>query len=147
MNQVMRRGVLAVSALTAALLLAGCGGVGRRDYVARNDAIVRSLPVFPGAEKAGEKSSGSKSSGYRTLVIYRVPRGTSGAAVLRFYESRLPRDGWQESGKPLEEDFRRDKALVALYFSLLVAPPVKPGESIGRSYSIEVDYRAPSHGY
>ena len=147
MNLEMRRGVVLVSALAAVVLLAGCGGVNRQDYVAKNEAIVRSLPVYPGAVNMGGDSSGSKSSGYRTFILYRVSRGTSGKAVLRFYESQLQRRGWQASGKPLEEDFTHDKAWVELNFVLGPAPPAKPGKPFGRSYSIEVDYRGASRGY
>ena len=43
MNREMRGGVLVI----AVLLLVGCGGVSRADYVAKNEAIVKSLPVFP----------------------------------------------------------------------------------------------------
>jgi hypothetical protein len=142
MNQEMRRGTF----LVAVLLVAGCGGVSRSDYVAGKQAIVKSLPVFPGAVKMGEDSMGSNSSGYRTLVFYRVRRGTTGAAVLRFYERQLQRRGWQARGKPLEEDFTRDKAAVSLFFVLGPAPPVRPGQPIGRAYDIAVNYRGAARG-
>jgi hypothetical protein len=57
MNVDMRRGKLLVPALAAALALAGCGGVDRRHYVAANDALLESLPVFPGATKIHEVST------------------------------------------------------------------------------------------
>ena len=62
--------------------------------------------------------------------------------VLRFYETQLRGRGWQLSGRPLEEDFTRDKALVALDFFLMPAP----GKPLGRSYSMTVDYRGASRG-
>jgi hypothetical protein len=68
MNVEMRRAIL----LAAALLLAACGGVSRSDYIAKNEAIVRSLPVFPGAVKAHEISTRHR-GGYTTTVAYRVP--------------------------------------------------------------------------
>lgn len=143
----MRKGVILTSALATAGLLAGCGGVSRSDYLAQNTALVRSLPLYPGATKMGEDTEGSKSRGYRTFVLYRVPLATSGAAVLRFYKTELQLRGWQLSGRPLEEDFTRDKALVALYFVLGPAPPMKHGKPSGRTYDIIVDYRGASRGY
>ena len=84
MNTQMRRGVLVVPALTAALLLAGCGESRlERTDVSRNEAIVNSLPVFPGATKthessapyAGEIPRDPHPAGYLTTVAYRVPPG------------------------------------------------------------------------
>jgi hypothetical protein len=144
MNVAMRRCVVLISGVAAALLLSGCGGFNKRDYVAQNEALFRSLPVYPDAAKLGEDTRGSKSSGYET-VIYRVPRRTSGAAVLRFYELKLQERGWQQSGKSLEADFTRAKALVALYFSLEPAPP-KLGKPSDRTYAVMVDYRGASRG-
>ena len=104
MNVEMRRGVSAVAALTVALLLAGCGGVGRREQVRRSRAILAALPVFPGALTMHEFSTpeygngeASGPTGYTTTVVYRVPAGTRGTSVRRFYETRLGRRGWQSS--------------------------------------------------
>jgi hypothetical protein len=151
MNLEMRRGVLLVPALAATLSLAGCGGVSRRDYVARNEAIVASLPVFPGAVKTHEVSTpfvktegglSTRPSGYRTLVLYRVPRGTRGEAVIRFYEARLGRRGWDSldiSGSVPVANFTRGRALVAV--DAVTATPT------GRwTYAIVVDHRGASSG-
>jgi hypothetical protein len=143
MNQEMRRGVL----LVATLLVAGCGGASRGDYVARNEAIVRSLPVFPGAVKAHEvstpyvKSEGglsTKPSGYRTTVVYRVPRGTTDASVLRFYATRLGRRGWRSVITPPVRRFTRGRALVAVNTVFLAPTQRRLGEQI---YELVVDYR------
>ncbi|HEY2310890.1 MAG TPA: hypothetical protein VGH46_07235 [Gaiellaceae bacterium] len=101
----MRRGVFPVLALASALLLAGCGESRlERTYRSRNEAIIDSLPVFPGAAKTheaetpfyGELIDSKRPAGYSTSVVYRVPRGTSSASVLRFYVTRLGRgDGWR----------------------------------------------------
>jgi hypothetical protein len=128
----MRRAIL----LAAVLLLAGCGGVSRGDYVARNEAIIRSLPVFPGAVKKHEISN-RRRSGYTTTVVYRVPRGTSDGAVLRFYETRLARRGWlgiTDHGT----DFTKDRALVAVNTAFLTPAQRRLGEQM---YAVMVDYR------
>jgi hypothetical protein len=136
MNPEMRGGLFLLAALTPALLLAGCGGVGGRDYVARNEAIVRSLPVFPGAVKMHEVSTPyvhsegqmSGPSGYTTSVFYRVPNGTTDVAVSRFYATRLGRLGWSRAAVP--GDFTKGRAFVGLN-----AVPGKP------IYELLVDYR------
>jgi hypothetical protein len=147
MNLEMRRGVLLVPALTTVLLLTACGGVSRGDYVARNEAIVASLPLFPGAVKAHEistpyvKSEGGLStrpSGYTTTLVYRVPRGTSAASVLRFYETRLHRRGWQSVGKAPIGDFRRDDAIVAVNTVFLTPAQQYRNDWI---YELVADYR------
>lgn len=139
-----------MSALTVALLLAGCGGVSQRDYVGRNEAIVAALPVFPGAVKAHEvstpyvKSEGglsTKPSGYMTAVVYRVPRGTRAASVLHFYESRLGRRGWGScdfAGSAPVANFTRDGALVAVNAAF---PAHVQGISVDRTYELLVDHR------
>jgi hypothetical protein len=85
-------------------------------------------------------------SGYTTTLDYRVPRGTHGAAVVRFYESRLRRRGWQLS-VPLGNSprvrrsivrFTRDDAFVAVD-ALLLAPSHAP--YVRWTYEVVVDYR------
>jgi hypothetical protein len=96
----MRHVAAAVISLAAILGAAGCGGVSRTRYVARNEAILRSLPVFPGASARQKFSTPHYASeedspnGYTTTVVYRVPRGTSGGSVVRFYGRQLARRGW-----------------------------------------------------
>jgi len=151
MNQEMRRGVLLVAAVAATLLLAGCGGVSRGDYEARNEAIVRSLPHFPGAVKAHEvstpyvKSEGGLStrpSGYTTTVVYRVPRGTTDGSVLRFYTTRLGRGGWFKV-TDLPADFTKGRAFVGVNTAFLTPAQRRLGEQI---YEVVVDYRGAARG-
>ena len=141
-----------MAALVATPLLAGCGGVSRGDYVARNQAIVRSLPVFPDAVNAHEvstpyiKSEGGLStrpSGYRTTVVYRVPRGTIGASVLRFYRTELDRRGWKQVNTPRVDAFTKGRAFVALNTVLLSPAQRRLGEQI---YEVVVDYRGAGRG-
>jgi hypothetical protein len=140
----MRRCVL----LLAAVLLVGCGGVSRGDYVSRNEALVRSLPVYPGAVKTHEistpyvKSEGGMSTrpdGYTTSVVYRVPRGTTDASVLRFYATRLGRRGWRSVITPPVRRFTRGRTLVAVNTAFLKPAQRRLGERI---YELVVDYRA-----
>jgi hypothetical protein len=94
----MPRGVFPVLALAAALLLAGCGESRlERTDKSWNQSIINSLSVFPGAVETHESTTpyghgipGDRHPvGYSTTVVYRVSRGTSSAAVLRFYVRRL----------------------------------------------------------
>jgi hypothetical protein len=132
MNVEMRIAIL----LGAVLLLAGCGGVSRSDYIARNEAIVRSLPVFPGAVKTHEISARHR-SGYTTTVAYRVPRGTNDGSVLRFYETQLGPSGW--SGvTDLGTDFTKDRAFLVVDTAFLTPAQRRLGEQM---YAVMVDYR------
>jgi hypothetical protein len=133
----MRLGVL----LIAVLLLAACGGAGRRHYVSRNEAVLASLPAFPKAVKTHEVSShvkyesGSKPSGYTTTVVYRVPRGTTSDSILIFYTAELGRRHWQGLNNSRVLGFTKGRALV------LVKPPFT-GEHV---YDVVVDYRGAAH--
>jgi hypothetical protein len=148
MNLGMRGGVL----LVVVLLLAGCGGVSRRDYLAKNEAVVRSLSVFPRAVKTHEvstpyvKSEGglsTKPSGYRTTVVYRVPRGTTDGSVLRFYMTQLGRRGWREVNNPSIDAFTKGRAFVVLNLAFLTPAQRRLGEQV---YDVLVDYRGATGG-
>ncbi len=141
MNQEMRRGVLLVAAVAATLLLAGCGGVSRGDYVTQNEAIVRSLPHFPGAVKTHEDSL-RVHGGYTTTVFYRVPRGTTDASVLHFYATRLGRRDWFKVTN-LPADFTKGRAFVAVNTAFLTPAQRRLGEQI---YGMVVDYRNAARG-
>jgi hypothetical protein len=143
MNQVMREGAL----LVAVVLLVGCGGVSRSDYVSRNEALVASLPLYPGAVKAHEistpyvKSEGglsSKPDGYTTTLVYRVRTGTPAASVLRFYETRLHGRGWRSSGRAPVGEFTRGGARVAVNTVFLTPKQQWRNDWI---YELVADYR------
>jgi hypothetical protein len=128
--------------VAATLLLAGCGGVSRGDYVAQNEAIVRSLPHFPGAVKTHEGSLRAHGGGYKTTVVYRVPRGTTNSSVLRFYETRLGGRGWLKV-TDLPADFTKGRAFVAVHTAFLTPAQRRLGE---RNYEVVVDYRGVAGG-
>ena len=148
----MRRGVLLVPALAAALLLAGCGeGRLERTDKSRNESIIDSLPVFPGAVETREFSTPYSAeipddkhpAGYSTTVVYRVPRGTSSAAVLHFYVERINhRHGWigsRSRHRPFAI-FGRTRDLSAMH---VTADSLAPGhQQHGDStYDVAVAYR------
>ncbi len=150
MNVRMRRGVLL--ALGAAVLLAGCGESRlERTDKSRNEAILSSLPVFPGAVKTHESSAPYSGeiprdphpAGYSTTVVYRVPPGTSSASVLRFYVVRLNRRrGWIASRSP-RRPFAifvrpRDRSDMYVSANSLVPGRQHQGDS---TYEVEVRYR------
>jgi hypothetical protein len=132
--------------LATVLTLTACGSVDRGHYVNRNEAIVKSLPVFPGAAKAHEFSTpyysggGMSPHGYTTTVVYRVPAGTDGLSVRRFYEARLEQRGWRSSVPDSKSPrakavayLMRGKALVILNTITL--------RNRDRMYMVVVDYR------
>jgi hypothetical protein len=93
------------------LFAASCGtDVDKDAYVERNQAIVRSLPVFPESKQLAMRSSAYRDPekveadrttvGYITTVTYGVSPETKTGAVADFYKRRLP--GWR-----LVENFGR----------------------------------------
>jgi len=89
-----------VLAAVAAVVVLTRPGSGKTAYVHRNEALLASLPVFPGAVKV-RQASGSHGNcrppGYGTIVDYQVPKGTRAMAVARFYAAGLRRRGWYGS--------------------------------------------------
>ena len=79
-----------------ALISGGCGGgPDRGGYVRANEAIFRTIPLFPGARVASEHSSAARTEedgpvvGYVTLFEIELPRKATAGAVARFYERWL----------------------------------------------------------
>jgi hypothetical protein len=151
----MRQVAVALISLATALGLAGCGGVNRSRYVDRNEAILKSLPVFPGAVARREFSTphyateAQSPNGYTTTVVYRAPRGTRSAQVLRFYETQLARRGWRSgiagvgaAGRRRMRRasiayFARGRATVAVFAATLRAVG---GRDSDRMYLVAVDH-------
>ena len=90
-------GAVVVLAAVAAVVVLTRPGNGKSAYVHRNEALLASLPVFPGAAKIRQASASHGNCGppgYGTRVDYQVPKGTRAMAVARFYAARLRRRGW-----------------------------------------------------
>jgi len=89
--------VVVLAAVAAVVVVLTRPGNGKSAYVHRNEALLASLPVFPGAVKV-RQASGShgdcRPPGYGTRVDYQVPKGTRAMAVARFYAAGLRRRGW-----------------------------------------------------
>lgn len=104
------------------LLVLGCqGGLDREAYVARNEALLRSLPVYPGAVEIRQTSTADRADengpvvGYTTTAVFRLPRGATGRGVADFYEEELASE-WivvDRLDGPVRS-FRRDTALVVV---------------------------------
>jgi hypothetical protein len=85
----------------------------------------------------------TNASGYRTTVVYRVPRGTTDASVGRFYATRLGRRGWRSVSTPPVRRFTKGRALVAVNTAFLTRTQRRLGEQI---YEVVVDYRGAAGG-
>jgi hypothetical protein len=115
-----KRGIRKAATITivtaVGLSAAGCGNthglvnigcrvqsVDKRTYVAKNEAILRGLPIYPGshlvntyaiANPASDKclpfENGPPYDGYTTERRYASPPHTPRGAVARFYHRRLP---------------------------------------------------------
>jgi hypothetical protein len=98
----LARNLLLVAVLSVlALLVSGCGGIDRDRYVARNVALLNSLPFVPGARATRTDSSPYKNNdtaaahtiGYGTTRLYRLPRRVTPERAVRFYRTHLV--GWK----------------------------------------------------
>ena len=89
--------------MLAGLVLAGCGGVDRDEYVGKNTAVLASIPVFPGAHPGALSSSGYRErdtadaeiAGYGTSREDRLPPGTAPAEAYDWYLRALERRDWR----------------------------------------------------
>jgi hypothetical protein len=97
--------LVALLVLTAALLmLAGCRvrSVDEHDYVVQNEAVFRTVPLFPGAREMTSYSigvsdpngnplheNGPPYKGFTTTHVYTLPKSATPKAVLSFYRQRL----------------------------------------------------------
>jgi hypothetical protein len=87
----VRRAVL----VTAALLLAGCGGDAKPDpQVAANTALLDRIPVYPGS--AAPKTTPGQAFGARDWTL---PANADPNRVIDWYVTRLEARGWKVSGK------------------------------------------------
>lgn len=127
--------------LTAATLLAGCGG-SDDNYTSENEALLGMLPLFPGSTEVSRDSvaytigdSGGP-DGYTLSVNYRVPPGTQPQEIVDFYLSHL--DGWESEvtasdTEPASATFRRRIATIHVGTANVVTQE--------RSFAVAVDAR------
>jgi hypothetical protein len=115
--------------VAAIVLLAATGctlrSVDKASYVARNRAVLRELPAYPGARLVNSYSVGQSATGgfpprengppydaYYTWNVYETPPGQDGGAG-GFYGSVLPRRGWRWiGGFDCDSSYVRGHALV-----------------------------------
>lgn len=110
-------------------MLTGCtgDGVSRDEYVEKNEELLASVPVFPGARRIDVRhspyyegdSAGAPVAGYTTAIAFGLPENASRVEVARFYERRLS-DDWVlveelvEAGGERVVNFRRENASLSV---------------------------------
>ena len=123
----------------ALLLLSGCQlrSVDKDEYVAQNEAVFRTLPLYPGARLESSYSGGLPADNgnplheagppYKAFVTthrYQLRKSATQKAVLSFYHQRLePEWRWYGPGQspgyptPSEAGFKRGEANIYLNVS------------------------------
>jgi hypothetical protein len=89
---------LAAVLLLAVLALAACGSKRQDAYDRANIALLDRLPVYPGSASPRTTTSGETNTKFGARD-WTLPRGTTGAAVVRWYERELQRRGWRITGE------------------------------------------------
>jgi hypothetical protein len=90
---------LAGCALLGAAIMACGGDVNRDEYITKNDALLDTLPLYPGAELFRRQdlpysdSEMGPITGYGTSVQYSVAADVNDEDVVQFYETHLS-EGW-----------------------------------------------------
>ena len=149
------RALLVLTVLAAVSLVLSRTVFGGNAYVAHNEALLRSLPVYPGAVRVSLTSSpyyaddafvASSPLGYGTLGEFRVPKGTVGRVVARFYVGQLTRRGWRVASQRRV----RDRGAGTNYVIYLTGF-MRSGEYVSvdtsnvgyapRTYEVYVDYQ------
>jgi hypothetical protein len=116
----------------------GCGGQDRQLYIERNEKLLGSFPVFPGAVPIAKDSHPytigdgglfNQPDGYGTTVTYRLTRPSSGQEVGEFYlaeadaqwarnveeiKGREPPGPQGERGPTIKIHFCKDQALASV---------------------------------
>lgn len=96
----MRKAALIVG--VAVLLVAGCGGGGKKtqaDFEKANSSLLGKVPLYPHAKLTTHASTGYTAGkanvvGYQTRYIYALPAGASLASVEAFYLKNL--QSWKQ---------------------------------------------------
>ena len=123
----------AACASGAATDVVGCTlrSVDKASYVAKNEALLRGLPVVPGARVVSRYSLGQTASdsclpvlngrpyeGFTTTHAYETARPEPPGAILRYYRRRLLANGWKWiaqsgiAGPAHDSAFRRGPAVL-----------------------------------
>ncbi len=88
---------LALAAL-AVVVLAGCGSKKPDAYAQANVALLDRLPVFPGAAAPRTTTSGASNTEFGARD-WTLPASATEQAVVRWYETALPKRGWKIVGE------------------------------------------------
>jgi hypothetical protein len=89
---------LAVLVLLAALALTGCGSKRTDAYDRANIALLDRLPVYPGSASPRTTTSGETNTKFGARD-WTLPKGTTAAEVVRWYEHALQQRGWRITGE------------------------------------------------
>jgi hypothetical protein len=141
----------AAAAVAAAVVVVAVVRSHRNANVARNEAVLRSLPRFPSAHVVSKTSApyyeeeGGSPAGYTTNVVYELPRHVRQRVVIDFYVRRMR--GWTRhveyapgvdvatgEARPgaWGATFRRGAVVVGVNTDNLISP-------VGRRFEVGVD--------
>jgi hypothetical protein len=138
--------------LLSLLLLAGGCGPDREEWVAKNEALLSRLPDYPGSTRVGtqnlEIEAGNELTahvvGYSTHVSYRPPPKASARAIVRFFVTRLRREGWRASSAVVDRVpmacFTRGRAFVSVLTDGMVGGPGAPVPLAERTFELGVNH-------
>ncbi len=141
---------LVIEIVVAVLIYWDLLGFEKRAYIARNQEIHDTLPLFPDALLLETRTSTyygdsqlSPAEGHRTSMTYRMPAGTAWGVVLSFFRNALT-DAWEVHREPPGFlSLRRGSALVS--FMLRTDGPAgsPPSDDFPNQYVVTVDHQHP----
>jgi hypothetical protein len=128
--------------------------VDKKSYVARNVAVLRRLPTFPGSRLLTTYSIGGPASdpctprengppyaSFTTTRVYTVAKRLQRGAVVAYYRTHLPR-GWRlvawsdVTGPPIDSTFRKGAALLAVHDA------TRPQADRASTWTLTVDHNS-----
>jgi hypothetical protein len=134
------------------LLLAGGCGPNRAEWIAENEALLASLPHYPGSARIQtqnlEIEEGDELTahvvGYSTHVSYRPPLNVSARAIVRFFVVRLRRHGWEGNSTVVDRVpmacFTRGRAFVSVLTDGMVGRPGAEVPLAERTFEVGVNH-------